>query len=357
MRTTRLIREVGLLGLGASIAFMLRAGFGGDAGQSDRDRAHAAEKPGSSGHGEDADSPAAMPAPGWFDVLKRTFHEVGRDRVLAVAAGVTFYGLLAVFPAIGALVSLYGLFASPSSIGEHLGMLQGVLPEGAFELVRERVEKLAGAETQTLGLSLLVSLGLSIWSANAGMKAVFDALNVAYGEEEKRGFFTLNLASLAFTFGTLVFVLLAIGAIVAVPVILDMLHLGEAAETVMSLGRWPVMVLVLMTGLALLYRFGPSRDRAQWRWVSPGALVAAALWIVGSGLFSWYVANFENYDETYGAVGGAIGLMMWMWLSATIVLLGAEFNSEAERQTHKDTTEGPPQPMGLRGADAADRKA
>ncbi len=199
-------------------------------------------------------------------------------------------------------------------------------------------------------------MALALWSANAGVKAIFDALNVAYGETEKRGFIRLNLTSLAFTLAIILFVLLAIGATAVVPVLLDWLPLGQAMEWLITIGRWPLLIGVLMLGLAVLYRFGPSRDEAQWAWVSPGAIVASLGWLAGSLLFSWYVANFEDYNKTYGALGALIGLLTWMWLSATIVLVGAEINSETERQTLRDTTKGAPKPIGMRGADAADRK-
>lgn len=281
---------------------------------------------------------------------------MSRDRVLAVAAGVTFYGLLALFPALAAFVSLYGLVAAPGTVVEHLAVLGVVMPTEAYALIRDQALELTSKGGQQLGLSLAVSLLLSIWSANAGVKAMFDALNVAYGEDEKRGFVVLNLVSLAFTAGVLLFGLVGIFSVVAVPLLLDRLYLGSVAEPLIQIGRWPALFIVLVAGLAALYRFGPSREQAQWRWVSPGALLAVAVWIVASIMFSWYVANFGNYDKTYGTLGAVIGLMMWMWISATIILVGAELNAESERQTYEDTTQGPPAPVGLRGADVADRK-
>lgn len=348
-------RGLGFAGLGAALALLLVPSRV-TGGRSNRQRGEDAERPLRSRNGDAAASPAEIPAAGWREIAKRTYHEVGRDRVLAVAAGVTFYGLLALFPALAAFVSLYGLIASPETVVEHLSILATMMPADGYELIREQALKLTAQGGGKLGLSLFVSLALSLWSANAGMKAVFDALNVAYGEDEKRGFVGLNLVSLAFTGGVLLFAVLGGFAVLAVPLLLERLHLGSVAEPLIQLGRWPVLLLVLAAGLAALYRFGPSRDQAQWRWVSPGAVVAVLVWIAASLGFSWYVANFEDYDKTYGTLGAVIGLMMWMWISATIILVGAELNAESERQTYRDTTRGPPVPIGMRGADVADRK-
>lgn len=350
-----LARDLGFIGLGAALALFLLPGLAGGS-RSNREQREKTGRPLRSRHGDDAVSPADIPPAGWYDIAKRTYYEVDRDRVLAVAAGVTFYGLLALFPALAAFVSLYGLTASPETIVEHLSALATMLPADGYELIREQVLKLTAQGGGKLGLSFFVSLALSIWSANAGMKAMFDALNVAYGEDEKRGFVRLNLISLAFTAGVLIFAVLGGFAVVAIPLVLEQLYLGSVAEPLIQIGRWPVLIVVLAAGLAVLYRFGPSRDQAQWRWVSPGAVVAVLVWIAASIGFSWYVANFEDYDKTYGTVGAAVGLMMWMWISATIILVGAELNAESERQTDQDTTRGPPAPVGLRGADVADRK-
>lgn len=324
--------------------------------ESAREAAEKSAQKGRTSHGAAADEPTDIPARGWLNIARRTYDEVGKDRVLAVAAGVTFYGLLALFPALTAFVSVYGLVADPGTIAGQLAAIDSFLPAGATDFLRDQIVRITASGTTGLSFAFAISLAIAVWSANAGVKAIFDALNVAYGEAEKRGFVFLNLISLAFTSGILVFVLLAVGAIAAIPIILDLLYLGEATEWLIALGRWPIVIAVLVTGLSILYRFGPSRDDAQWTWVSPGAILASIGWLIASMLFSWYVANFEDYNKTYGAIGAVIGLMTWMWLSATIVLVGAELNSEAERQTDRDTTTGAPMPIGLRGADAADRK-
>ena len=360
MRVPSLVREIGIaaaFGLLVSMTVAQLPKLRSRDGVSNREKSYDRERPQLSAKpGGAAREPHQIPLSGWRDILRRTSHELGRDRVFAVAAGVSFYGLLAVIPALTSFVSLYGLVADPETIVEHLALAEGFLPADAFNLVRDQLTRISSGSDTTLGLALVVSLALSIWSANAGVKAIFDALNVAYGEDEKRGLVRLNLISLAFTSGILVFLVAALGAITAVPILLDFLSLHVAMEWLLWLGRWPLLAAVLMLGLAVLYRFGPSRDEARWSWVSPGAVFASITWLIGSALFSWYVANFEDYNKTYGALGAAVGLLMWMWLSANIVLIGAELNSEAERQTHRDTTKGPPLPIGMRGADAADRK-
>lgn len=324
--------------------------------QSARDAEHEKKLAHQTQAGASAEQPQDIPARGWWDIVRRTYHEIDKDRVRAVAAGVTFYALLALFPALTALVSIYGLVADPGTIVQQIATVEGFLPVGSGAFLQDQIRRIAQGGEAKLGFAFLISLALAIWSANAGVKAIFDALNVAYGEDEKRGFVKLNTVSLAFTVGILSFVLLAITGVAAVPVLLDYVYLGSAAEWLISIARWPLLIIVLMAGLSALYRFGPSRDEAQWKWVSPGAIFASVAWLVGSLLFSWYVANFEDYNTTYGTIGAVIGLLSWMWLSATIVLVGAELNSEAERQTDRDTTKGPPKPIGLRGADAADRK-
>ncbi|WP_245435549.1 YihY/virulence factor BrkB family protein [Microvirga calopogonii] len=306
------------------------------------------------GRGREAATPTQIPVKGWKDILWRTYEEFGQDRLMSVAAGVTYYALLALFPALAALVSVYGLFADPATIQDHLTALSGVLPGGALDIIREQVVRIASAGEGTLGLSFIIGLGVSLWSANAGMKAIFDALNIVYDEEEKRSFVKLNLESLTFTLAAVGFILLALAGIVILPIVLDFVGLGSGLEWLLSLARWPVLLAVVIGGLAVLYRYGPSRDKAEWKWVTPGGIVAALLWLVVSMLFSWYVANFGSYNETYGSLGAVIGFMTWIWISSIVVLLGAEINAEMEHQTAKDTTEGPEKPMGARGATMAD---
>ncbi|MDP1584413.1 MAG: YihY/virulence factor BrkB family protein [Bradyrhizobium sp.] len=306
------------------------------------------------GRGRRSSNPFQIPFAGWKDILWRTYQQINDDRLLATAAGVVFFGLLAVFPAITALVSSYGLFADASTIGANLQTMAVILPEGSFQIVQDQIARVLAKGDTALGATFLLGLGLAIWSANAGVKAVIEALNVVYGEREKRGFFRLNLLSLAFTTGAIIALLLMVSAVVALPLALDHLGLAQESKVIVSLARWPVMFVILLMALAILYRFGPSRRAARWEWLSVGTLAAALLWIAGSSLLSWYLSNFGNYDATYGSLGAAIGLMMWMWMSAVIVLCGAELNAEIEHQTARDSTVGRPKPLGARGAAMAD---
>lgn len=306
------------------------------------------------GHGRRSKSPFAIPRAGWKDIFWRTYQRVDEDRLLATAGGVVFFGLLAIFPAVTALVSSYGLFADPSTISANLQTLATMLPEGSFQIVEDQVGRVVSNGNTTLGATFLFGLVLAIWSANAGVKSIFDALNVAYEEREKRSFIKLNMVSLAFTVGGIVALLLMVGAVVAFPLALD--HLGMAPESklIVALARWPLLFLILLLALAILYRFAPSRDAPRWQWLSLGAVTAALLWIAGSALLSWYLSAFANYNATYGSLGAAIGLMTWMWMSAIVIMFGAELNSEIERQTLRDTTTGRPRPLGSREAVSAD---
>lgn len=306
-----------------------------------------------SGRGREATKPTQIPWQGWKDIFWRVYEEITKDRLLAVAAGVVFFGLLATFPAITAAVSLYGLFASYATINDHLSLLAGIIPAGGFDIVREQIERIVSKGDAKLTFGFIFGLGLALWSANAGMKAIMDALNVIYEEEEKRSFFKLNLVSLSLTFGGIAALLLALGAVVVLPLLFGWLGLSSFTETVIAVLRWPALLLLVITGLAVLYRYGPSRTKAKWEWLSVGTFIAALLWLAGSALLSWYLANFANYDATYGSLGAAIGFMMWMWLSSIVILLGAEINAEIEHQTAKDTTLAK-KPLGRRGAAMAD---
>ena len=309
------------------------------------------------GKGQDAAKPSDIPARGWWEIAKRVVAQVSSDRLLTEAAGVTFYALLALFPALAALISLYGLVADPHTVSEHLASLEGIMPGGGMEIIKEQVANLTSGPPKALGFGVLFGLATSLWSANQGTKALFDALNVVNDETESRGFLRKTAVTLAFTFGGLVFVVLAMTAIVVVPVVLNFVGLGGVADALVRAARWPLLLAAIGLLLALVYRYGPSREKAKWRWVSWGSAFAAVSWVVGSAVFSWYVSNFGSYNKTYGSLGAAIGFMTWIWISTTIVLVGGELNAELEHQTARDTTTGPEASRGARGAAKADTVA
>jgi len=306
------------------------------------------------GRGRHALSPRSIPAKGWKDILWRTYEQLNEDRLLAVAAGVVFYGLLALFPTITALVSSYALFADAKTVNDHMAFLGSFLPEGSFSIIQDQVSRVLSKGDMKLGGAFLGSLLLAIWSANGGMKAIIDALNVVYDEKEKRGFFKLNAVSLAFTAGGVIGILFAIGLVVITPVALSVIGLGSASDALIRFGRWPVLGAILLLALAVLYRYAPSRRSPKWRWISVGSVVATITWMIGSGLLSFYLANFGHYDATYGSLGAAIALMTWMWMSTIVILFGAELNAEIEHQTIADSTSGSSKPLGRRGATMAD---
>lgn len=303
------------------------------------------------GRGRLAVSPAHIPLHGWTDVLWRVWHEIGRDRLPATAGGVTFYTLLAIFPAIGAFVSLYGLFFDVGEVSRQLTEMAAFVPVGVLSLVAEQMVRLATARTEALSLAFVVSLLLSAWSANAGIAALFDGLNVVYGEREKRNFLVRRILTYAFTLAALIFATVSTAILVAAPIGLSLLGLGA---TLLVPLRWLLLLALATFAFAVVYRYGPSRERARWRWVTIGAVVAALGWVVASLGFSWYVNNLAHYDVTYGPLGAIMGFMVWIWVSIVVVLLGAELNAELEHQTARDSTTGREQPIGARGARMAD---
>jgi membrane protein len=232
------------------------------------------------------------------------------------------------------LVAIYGLFADPAKITSHLDTLSGFLPGGAIDVARNQLTRVASKGGQTLGLAFLIGLAVSLWSANAAMKSLFDTLNIVYAEKEKRGFIKLNVISLSYTLGAILFALLALGAVVVLPVAVNYVGLSDTADLLLRVGRWPALLVLLMLALALIYRYGPNRRAPRWRWITWGSALAAILWLAVSALFSWYTANFGHYNETYGSLGAVIGFMTWLWISAIVILIGAEVDAEMEHRSH-----------------------
>src|SRR5262245_11520482 len=306
------------------------------------------------GRGRKARTPIHIPWRGWKDILIRGYRAIQQDRLLSLAAGVVFYSLLALFPAIAAGVSVYAFFSDANSITNNLSLLADIIPGSSLDLLREEITRIAGRSDGRLTFGFLIGFGIALWSANAGMKAIFDALNIIYDEEEKRGIIWLNLVSLFFTLCGIGGMLIAIGMVVVFPLVLAALGWSSLDAPLIAILRWPAMFVLVLAALAILYRYGPSRRTPKWRWISVGSVFAASAWLLVSSLFSWYLGNFANYNATYGALGAVVGLMMWMWLSTIVVLVGAVLNSEIERQTAIDSTVGSGRPLGARGAVVAD---
>jgi membrane protein len=306
------------------------------------------------GRGRTAKRPTELGKRGWLDVVKRVIRQVKEDNLALVAAGVAFYGFLALFPALAALVSIYGLIADPVQVQEQMASVSGAMPGEALTIVEGQLEAVASASDTGLSWTLVLGLLLTIWAANKGMRGLVKALNIAYDEDEKRGFIKLNAFTLLLTFGAIVSVVVAIALIAALPALLGTLNLGRGAEIAVDIARWPLLAGLVFMGLTVLYRFAPAREDAKWRWVTPGSILATVLWLIVSLAFSIYVANFGSYNETYGTLGAVAIMLIWFFLSAFVILLGAEVNGEAEHQTRRDSTTGEPKPMGQRGAYHAD---
>jgi membrane protein len=307
--------------------------------------------------GGQAESPTQIPPRGWWQVVRRALRESKADNVPILAGGVAFFAFLALFPTLIAALTLYGMVADPARVAEQLRGLSGALPPGARELVTQQLTSVAGGSGGALTVGLVVSLLAALWSASSGTAHLMTAVNLAYDEEEGRGYLEQKAIALGLTFGAIVFVLVALVLVAVLPVALDHAGLGVVGRVVAQVVRWGLLVAVVVVGLAVVYRIAPDRDRPRFRWVSGGALVATVLWVLGSVAFSLYVNFFGHYNKTYGALAGVIVLMLWLYLSCYSVLLGAEINAEVERQTVRDSTVGPPAPLGRRGACAADTVA
>jgi membrane protein len=318
------------------------------------DRAELANGAATNGRGRQADTPQEIPLRGWRDVLKRALHESKSDNVILLSAGVAFFGLLSLVPGLIAIVALYGLVADPSDVGRQVDDLLAAAPSEVRDLVQEQLTSITSRSSGGLGVTFAVALALALWSASSGMKHLITAINVAYDEEETRGFFSLRSRSLALTIGAIGFVIVALFVITVAPAALADTALGTPARVAISIVRWPLLAAGLIVGLGVLYRYAPDRDEPQWSWTAPGTIVATVVWLAASIGFSVYTANFGKYGETYGSLAGVAVMMLWLLISAASVIVGAELNGEAERQTRRDSTVGRDRPLGRRGAYVAD---
>ena len=304
--------------------------------------------------GVHAEKPTDIPWAGWKQILKRAWAEHKADNMPIIAGGVAFFAFLSIFPALIATISIYGLVASPADVTRQINDLAAQLPNDAQELLEGQLKAIADNSGSALSIGLVVSILGALFSASGGVNNIVTAVNLAYDEVEARGAIKLRLLSLGLTLGAIVFVIITFALVAIVPGIIEVLPLGVVGTVLAQVVRWGLLLAVFAGALAVLYRVAPDRDAPRFAWVSLGSVIVTVIWAVVSVGFSIYVDNFGSYDKTYGAIAGVIVLMLWLYLTCFLVLLGAEINSEAEHQTAHDTTEGPPRPMGERGATMAD---
>lgn len=304
--------------------------------------------------GRDAETPGQIPGAGWKDTLIRVKNEVTADRLSLVSAAMAYYALFAFVPAISSVVLIYAWVSDPSEISGHLASVSQFIPSEIMTMMNEQLKNLSGKASSTLGFGAISALLIALWSASRGTKAVIEALNIIYDEKDRRGFIKLNLIAIGITLAAVVMGILAIAVIVAIPVITNLFNLGRSTEIIGTGVSWIVLLALFSFFLSFIYRFGPNREKAKWKWVSTGALIAAVLWAIASAGFSFYAKEFGNFNKAYGSLGAIIVLMMWFWISSFVVLLGAEVNAELEHQTGRDTTTGEEKPLGDRGAHMAD---
>lgn len=305
--------------------------------------------------GREADSPRDIPARGWKDVMWRSWSSLSDNNIFLASSGVSYAVLVALFPGLAALVSIYGLVMDPHQIEQQVNALSGVLPGQTRQMISQELHQLVSSSNGALGFGAAAGLLLALWSASRGMSGMMNALNMAYEQPERRSLVKYNGIAMVLTIGLIAAGIVAIALIAGLPAAAQFMGLGGVYKWLTLVVQWPLLIVLVMAVLAVLYRYAPDRREPQWRWISPGATTATVLWIIASIGFTVYVTNFSTYNKTYGSLGGAVVLLTWLYISAFVVLLGAVINAQSELQTRKDTTTGAPQPMGRRGAQAADR--
>lgn len=304
--------------------------------------------------GHNAKKPTQIPQKGWKDIALRVKDRLTKDHVTLVSAGIAFYFFLAIFPAIAAALSIYGLVMEPEQVEQQMSQLVNVLPEQAHQMISDILKQQSEKPGSSLGWSLVLGVLISLWSANKGAKAVFEGVNITYDETDGRGFLKKNAVTLMCTLGGIIIGFIAIVMVVAFPALIDKIGLPSTLETIIQFLRWPLLALIVMFALTAIYKIAPNRESPAFKWASWGAIIATVFWLAGSLLFSVYVSNFSRFDETYGSFAAVIILMLWFFLTGFIILLGSEINSEMEHQTSRDTTTGEDQPLGERGGYHAD---
>ncbi|MBJ7578296.1 YihY/virulence factor BrkB family protein [Devosia sp. MC532] len=313
----------------------------------------AAETTSGAALGRHANAPWHIPLSGWKEIIFRVVSDFLDNRILLTAAGVTFFVLLSLVPTLSAVVTLYGLFNDSNSVLNHIQLLSGFMPPSALDLLNDQLTRLISASNDSLGWTFLLSLVIALWSASAGVKALFEAMNVAYKEKERRSFIAVNALGLFFTFAGAIVTVVVLTVVLVMPAVLQFFP-AFGLDWAVRLGSYTVMLATLAFMVSAFYRWGPSRRQAKWRWIMPGVLISLVLLAATSVGFSWYVTNFPQHNAASGSLGAVIGLMTWIWLSSTIVIVGAVLNASIELQTGRDSTLGPARPLGSRGAYVAD---
>ncbi|MEO0390607.1 MAG: YihY/virulence factor BrkB family protein [Pseudomonadota bacterium] len=289
----------------------------------------------------------------WAAAL-RVKDRIGEDRIVLISAGIAFFTLLALFPALTALVAVAGLILAPEDISGSATSLMNMLPEGAARIISDQINEVVSAQTESLSLSAVLALALAVYSASKGMQNLIQGLNIVYEEDEARGFFALNGTVLSLTFFVVAMLAVMMLIMVIVPGAIRWFGDAPVLEAAADIIRWPLLFVLAMMTLTVVYRFGPSRTAARWTWLAPGSLLACVLWVAGTAGFAVYVRYFGSYNETFGALGGVIILLTWFWLTALTALIGALIDAELEERVAPDTTVGPAKPRGQRGAVKAD---
>ncbi len=305
-------------------------------------------------HGREATWPSHIPTRGWRDIALRVYENISRTNLSLIAAGLAFFAFLAIPSALTALVALYGLVFDPAAVGTQIEAMKGIIPGDAIGIISGELTRITSSSDSKLSFALAVSVGIALWSARSGAGSLMSALNIAYEESEKRNVFRFYLDALLLTVCGTVFAIVAVALVAVLPAVIALLPLGPYAKIAAAAARWPVLLALVMASLAAIYRYAPCRERARWRWVSWGAGIATVLWLGGSALFSLYVSSFASYEKSYGSLGAVVALLIWLYVTCFVVLLGAAINAEMEHQTARDSTTGAPKPMGERGATMAD---
>lgn len=304
-----------------------------------------------------ATSPLSVTRHGWWGILWRVYGSIQQHHIGMMASSIAFYGLLSLFPAIAALISIWGMYADPIQVQQQLINLDQFIPSEAASIIEHQAEVVTANAGRGLNLTAIGSLLFTLYSASKSVQSFTEGLNIIYGEKEQRHFLVQIILNIVLTLGMIMLAIFMLFSVAILPAVMNFFPFADTLMMSLYYLRWLIMLCIITLGIAVLYRFGPNRSAPRWEWLSMGTLASTLLWILGSLGFSLYVSHFGSYNSTYGSIGAVVVLLMWFWLSAYIILLGASINCELERTTEKDTTTGRSKPMGQRNAYAADTVA